>query len=42
VNPPGDVGDVAAWERTAALPRLMDRNCGANLGFSLAACKVYI
>ena len=39
VNPPEDRGDVEAWERTAALPRLMDLNCGSSLGFSLAACK---
>ena len=38
-NPPADRHDIEKWERTAALPRLMDINCGAALGFSLAACK---
>ena len=27
------------WERAAALPKLMELNCGASLGFSLATCR---
>ena len=41
VNDPHDEEDVGAWERVAALPKLMDHNC-AQLdapGFSLSACR---
>ena len=41
VNDPHDDEDVGAWERVAALPKLMDHNC-AQLdapGFSLSACR---
>ena len=40
VNPPEESDSAEAWERVAALPRLVDLNCeGSALGFSLAACK---
>ena len=38
-NPPEDASDFEAWERAAALPRLIDARGGGDFGFSLAQCK---
>ena len=38
-NPPEDASDFEAWERAAALPRLIDARGGGDFGFSLAQCN---